>query len=553
MRRSRVTQMSSSGREKSPSAARSVLIILAAAQFLMTLDSTVMNVSITQVASDVHTTVTGIQTAITLYTLVMASLMITGGKIGTLIGRRRAFAIGLVIYGVGSGVTSLAHSLPVLIIGWSFLEGVGAALIMPAIVALVASNFPPEGRTKAYGMIAASGAIAVAVGPLLGGAVTTYASWRYVFVGEVVLVLIILIGSPTIADTEVGEQRSFDVFGAILSIIGLALVVLGVLKSGSWGWVQPHEGQPTLLGLSPVIWMVLSGLSVLAGFLAYESHRVDRSLEPLVRPALFSNRQMVGGLVMFFFQYLAQAGIFFTIPLFLSVVLELSAVQTGLRLLPLSAALLLSALGVPRLFAKTAPRRIVRLGLLLMIAGTCVLIAGVSPGADASVVAIPMVLLGLGIGCLASQLGAVTVSAVPQSQSAEVGGLQNTAMNLGASIGTALAGAVLIASLSGVLLGGIAASPTISASVKDSATTSMTGSVPFVSDTQLHTALDNAGVSPSDAAQITALNAEGRLKGLDSALAVIAIFEVLALVLSVMMPKIPVAEMAPPPERRKSV
>ena len=541
--------MNSGSKGKVRSAAGAVLVILAAAQFLMTLDSTVMNVSITQVAADVHTTVTGIQTAITLYTLVMASLMITGGKVGSLIGRRRAFAIGLVIYGIGSGVTSLAHSLPVLIFGWSFLEGVGAALIMPAIVALVAANFPVEGRTKAYGMIAASGAIAVAVGPLLGGAVTTYASWRYVFVGEVLVVVVILIGSRSIADTAPSHAQSFDFFGAILSIIGLALIVLGVLKSGAWGWVHPHEGQPVLLGLSPVIWMVLSGFGVLAGFLGYEAHRVEQHREPLVRPALLANRQMVGGLVMFFFQFLAQAGVFFTIPLFLSVVLELSAVQTGLRLLPLSAALLISALGVPRLFAKSSPRRIVRAGLSMMIAGTCVLIAGVSPGADASVVAIPMVLLGLGIGCLASQLGAVTVSAVPQSESAEVGGLQNTAMNLGASIGTALAGAVLIASLSGALLGGIASSTTISASVKNSASTSMNGSVPFVSDTQLHTALDQAGVSPTDAAAITALNADARLKGLDSALAVIALFEVLALVFSVMMPKIPVAEMVPPSER----
>ena len=173
----------------------------------MTLDSSVMNVSIATVAKDVGTTVTGIQTAITLYTLVMASLMITGGKLGQILGRKRAFAIGCVIYGCGSFVTALAKSLPVLIFGWSFLEGVGAALILPAIVALVASNFPQDQRPKAYGLVASAGAIAVAAGPLIGGLFTTYLSWRWVFVGEVILVLAILLLTRRMADTpaEVGN------------------------------------------------------------------------------------------------------------------------------------------------------------------------------------------------------------------------------------------------------------------------------------------------------------------------------------------------------------
>ncbi len=177
-----------------------VLLTLASAQFLMTLDSSVMNVSIATVANDVGTTVTGIQTAITLYTLVMATLMLTGGKIGAIIGRRRAFSIGCVIYASGSLTTALAPNLGVLILGWSFLEGIGAALIMPAVVALVAVNFAPQRRPSAYGTIAAAGAIAVALGPLIGGAFTTYASWRYVFVGEVVIALVILLVSRRIQD-----------------------------------------------------------------------------------------------------------------------------------------------------------------------------------------------------------------------------------------------------------------------------------------------------------------------------------------------------------------
>src|SRR5436189_20537 len=205
-----------------------VLFTLAAGQFLMTLDTSVMNVSIATVAKDVGTTVTGIQGAITAYTLVMAALMITGGKIGGIIGRKRAFAIGCVIYGCGSLTTSLATSLPVLLLGWSFLEGVGAALILPAIVALVASNFPQERRPAAYGMVAAAGAIAVAVGPLIGGFCTTYFSWRWVFAGEVVIVLIILFLQRKIADAPAENRPQLDVVGAVLSAAGLGALVFGV-------------------------------------------------------------------------------------------------------------------------------------------------------------------------------------------------------------------------------------------------------------------------------------------------------------------------------------
>ena len=178
-----------------------VLLTLASAQFLMTLDSSVMNVSIATVAKDVGTTVTGIQTAITFYALVMASLMITGGKLGQILGRKRAFAIGCVIYGCGSLTTAFAGNLAVLIAGWSVLEGAGAALILPAIVALVASNFARDQRPRAYGLVASAGAIAVAAGPLIGGLVTTYLSWRWVFVGEVFIVLIILGLARRMADT----------------------------------------------------------------------------------------------------------------------------------------------------------------------------------------------------------------------------------------------------------------------------------------------------------------------------------------------------------------
>ncbi len=506
----------------------------------MTLDSSVMNVSIQSVAADLGTTVTGIQTAITLYTLVMAAFMITGGKIGAIIGRRRAFSIGLVVYGCGSMVTAIAPNLTVLIIGWSLLEGLGAALILPAIVALVAGNVARKGRSAAYGLIAAAGAIAVAAGPLIGGAVTTFASWRWVFVGEVALVIVILACVRMIHDTPTEGRVVLDGVGAVLSVVGLSMTVYGVLRSGTWGWVRPKPGAPTVAGVSLVFWLVVGGLLVLGLLIEWEVHRERTGREPLFRPSMFANRQMTGGLVMFAFQFFIQSGVFFTIPLFLSVVLELNALQTGARLLPLSLALLASALAVPRLWPGASPRRVVRVGLLAMLAGTLLLVGGLDPGANAAVVLVPMALMGLGIGALASQLGAVTVSALPDSMSAEVGGLQNTFTNVGASLGTALIGAVLIGSLTSTFLLGVSHNSAVPADVVAHASVDLEAGIPFISDTDLRKDLATTSLPPEAQDAIVAENATARLEGLRTALSVVALVIVIALFLARMLPTSPV-------------
>ena len=506
-----------------------VLFTLAAGQFLMTLDSSVMNVSIATVAKDVGTTVTGIQGAITAYTLVMAALMITGAKVGALIGRKRAFAIGCVIYGCGSFTTSIAQSLPVLLFGWSFLEGVGAALILPAIVALVAGNFPTERRPAAYGLVAAAGAIAVAVGPLIGGFCTTYFSWRWVFAGEVVLVIAILLLTRRIADAPVAERSRFDVVGAVLSATGLALLVFGVLRSAEWGWIHPKADGPAWAGLSPTVWLVLAGLFVIWLFFRWQARVESRGGEPLVRPAMLRNKQLNGGLTMFFFQYLAQAGLFFVVPLYLSVCLGLSALATGARLLPLSVTLLAAAVGVPRLLPAVSPRLVVRCGLFSLLVGTIVLLALLDTDSGPEIVFVPMLLIGLGIGALASQLGAVTVSAVPDDQSPEVGGVQNTMTNLGASLGTALAGSVMIAAVTSSFLLNVQQSPAIPERVKSQAQVELAGGVPFISDADLEAALDDARVDRRTTNATLDAYAEARLDGLRSALAILALLVLVAL------------------------
>ena len=506
-----------------------VLITLAAGQFVMALDMSVMNVSIATVAKDVGTTVTGIQTAITLYTLVMASLMITGGKVGQILGRKRAFVIGCVIYSCGSLTTALAPSLTVLIIGWSFLEGLGAVLIMPAIVALVASNFAKAERPRAYGLVAAAGAMAIALGPLIGGAFTTYASWRWVFVCEVIAIGGILLFARRMQDTPAEQGVRLDLVGTALSALGLGLFVFGILRSGTWGVVQPKPEAPQWLGLSPVIWLMLAGAVTLTLFMGWESRRIERGEGALLDPAMLRIRQLKSGVVSFFFTFLTQAGIFFAVPLFLSVALGLSAIDTGVRMLPLSLAMLVFAVGIPKLLPNASPRRTVNLGFIVLFSGIVLLIALLDVGVGAEIVTWPLLIAGAGLGTLASQLGAATVSSVPDEQSGEVGGIQNTGTQLGASIGTALAGAILISALTASFFAGIADNPTCPTASPRTRRPSSPAAFPSC-PTPTSSSRSTRPACPAKTSEaIVDENAQARIDGLRAALAVLAIFALLAL------------------------
>jgi Na+/melibiose symporter-like transporter len=258
-----------------------------------------------------------------------------------------------------------------------------------------------------------------------------------------------------------------------------------------------------------------------------------------VRVAMLRNRQLTGGLTMFFFQYLVQAGFFFVVPLYLSVALGLSAIETGVKILPLSVTLLAAAIGIPRFLPQIRPRLVVRAGLLSLLAGTVILLGALDSDAGAEIVFVPMLLVGLGIGALASQLGAVTVSAVPDDESPEVGGLQNTMTNLGASLGTALAGSLLIATLTSAFIANVQQNPAIPASVKAEAGVELAGGVPFVSDDDLESALDEANVAPETTEAALDAYGDARLDGLRSALAILAVLSIVALFLAQNIPTRP--------------
>ena len=324
--------------------------------------------------------------------------------------------------------------------------------------------------------------------------------------------------------------------------------MIGILKSGAWGFVRAKPGAPEWLGLSPVIWLVLAGGVVVGLFAMWENRRIARGEAALIDPKMLRNIQLRDGVTSFFFLFLVQAGIFFVVPLFLSVALGLSAVATGVHLLPLSLMLLLFAAGVPKVFPNANPRRVIRLGFIAMFAGLVLLLVLLDYGAGAEIVTWPLLLAGAGIGSIASQLGAVTVSAVPDEQSGEVGGIQNTGTQLGASIGTALAGAVLISALTASFLTGVQNNPAVPNRVAAQAQTKLAGGVPFISDADLKAALSDAHVPPSTADAIVHTNEQSRIDGLRVAVSILALFALIALLFTGGIPTIqPGAKTKPKP------
>ena len=364
---------------EAPAAARvgfGPLIVFALAQFLMVLDQSVMNVSITQLVDEFDTTVSVIQGVITLYALVMATLMITGGKLGDRLGRRRAFAIGLAIYAVGSALTAGSWSVGSLLVGWSVLEGIGAALVLPALVALTATIYVGAQRMVAFGVLGGVAGAGIAAGPIIGGWFTTELSWRWVFVGEVLLVLLILACLRLIPREPPAEDRpEVDWVGSVLVVIGLGLIVLGLLQAGTWGWVAPRNSPVTPLGFALTPFVVGIGVGAVVVFVRWQRHRVTSGRDPLVDLGMFRIGGVRSGLTTMFAMNTILLGVFFTIPLYLQVVLGLDALDTGIRMLPVSVAMFVVSSAGPRLGRSIAPRTIVRVGFVTLAAAIVVMMS----------------------------------------------------------------------------------------------------------------------------------------------------------------------------------
>jgi len=477
-----------------------VLAVLAAAQFLMVLDQAVMNVAISQLVEDFDTTVTTIQAVIALYALTMAGLMLTGGKIGDIIGRRRAFVIGLSIYAVGSALTAASWSVPSLMLGWSILEGVGAALVLPALVALTAGNFEGKQRAIAYGVLGGVAGAGIAVGPILGGWVTTEFTWRLVFVGEVVVVIAILFGTRSIREpARSARTPRLDWVGGVLSASGLALIVFGLLQASNWGWLLPRSSPIEPFGLSLTPFVVAAGGVVLAGFRAWQRRREERGLDPLVHLRLLSIPTLRGGVAMLLAQNLILMGIFFTIPLYLQVVLGHDALETGVRMLPASVGLFVTAMAGSALASRFAARGLVRVGLAIVFLSTLLLLGTIEPQLDDGAFLTAMGVLGVGMGLVISQLGNVVQSAIGDRDRSEAGGLQNTAQQLGSSMGTAVLGAIVITSLLGAFSANVEADERISADAKEEVQVRLSAGGSFVASDEVRAAATEAGLDDETA------------------------------------------------------
>ncbi|MFF4077889.1 MFS transporter [Streptomyces sp. NPDC001777] len=494
------------------------LIVLGAAQFLMVLDTAVMNVSISRLVDDFDTEVTAIQAVITLYALVMAAFMIIGGRIGDILGRRRVFLTGMAVYGVGSALTAVSPTLWVLALGWSVVEGLGAALVLPSMAALVAESYRGRERAVAYGVIGGLAGAGIAVGPLLGGWVTTYLTWRLVFAGEVVVVLGVLLFRRAIPQRPAaGRTPGLDVVGAVLSAAGLGLGVLGVLQSTIWGWVKPRDPPFTVFGFAPTLFVVAAGIALLCLFRTWERRREERGDDPLVHLALLGRPVLRSGLLTLLSQNLILLGLFFTIPLYLQVVQGLDAFQTGLRLLPVSVTMLVASLGGARLGRRAGPRRVVRVALVLLVAAIVWLLATIEPVLDNGQFFGAMALLGLGMGMLASQLGNVVQSSAQEQERSEVGGLQFTAQNLGSALGTALIGSILIGALVQAFTTQVERDPRLSEKARQETSVALESGVGFVPTDQVRSAAVRAGLPPHEVDALTDSYAAAQLNGLKAA------------------------------------
>jgi EmrB/QacA subfamily drug resistance transporter len=495
-----------------------ILAVLAAAQFLMVLDQAVMNVSISQLVKDFDTDVTTIQAVIALYSLVMAAFMVPGGKLGDILGRRRTFTIGLVIYGTGSLLTAVSWSVPVLMLGWSVLEGIGAALVLPALVALTARSFQGKPRALAYGVLGGVSGAGIAVGPILGGWVTTNLTWRLVFAGEVVVVIGILLFVRLLPSGGKREGAKLDGVGAVLCALGLTLVVLGVLGASTWGWLQPRNSPITPFGFSLTPFMVAAGIGVLAVFAIWQRHREREHREPLIHFRLFRIPPLRSSLEMFLFQNMILMGIFFAIPLYLQIVQGFDAFQTGVKMLPVSVALFVTALVGSRLAGRFPARGIVRAGLGLLLVACVLLLSTIKPDIETVPFAVAMAVLGVGMGLIVSQLGNVAQSSVGEDDRGEAGGLQYTAQQLGASLGTALIGAVVITGLLTGFSNNISDDPRISASVEQEVGVRLEGDVSFVSTDQVRKGAEDAGLDQATTDALVENYADAQLTALKTGL-----------------------------------
>jgi MFS family permease len=423
------------GAERPPVTLRKMLVPLALAQFICSFAGSNMNVMITDISDDLDTTVQGVQVAITLFLLVMAALMIPGGKVTDRWGRKRCFTLGLTVYGIGAVMSALSPGLGVLILGNSILEGVGTALLIPPVYILTTMLFDDiTSRARAFGVITGMGGIGAAAGPLIGGLITTAISWRAAFIFQALIIVAIVYLSRPIQDPIPPDPtRPFDTMGAVLSAVGLVLIVMGVLAADDNGWL--------MLGL------LVAGAVVLAGFVAHIRAKERAGEEPLLSSSLFRNRVSNLGLVTQNVQWLMLLGTAFVVSAFLQVVRGYNAIETGVIFTAATAGILVSSLAAERLTKRHPQRTLIVAGFITTLAGIAVLLALVNGSPSVYAFAPGLFLIGIGVGVMLTPSVNIVQSSFPEDRQGEISGLSRSVSNLGSSLGTAIAGTILVSGL----------------------------------------------------------------------------------------------------------
>src|SRR5438132_10439717 len=434
----------------------SILLPLALAQFICSYAASNMNVSISVIAKDLGTDVSGIQRTITFFTLTMAALMIPGSKLTDIWGRKFCLMLGLTVYGLGALIAAFAQGLGLLTFGYSLLEGVGTALLIPPVYILVTVFFTDlPSRAKSFGIISAAGGIGAAAGPLIGGVITTAISWRASFILQVLVVALIIVLSRCIPDPGIqGARPKFDIVGTILSAAGLVFVVLGILQSGTYGWITASQnftiGNTVVIpqgGISPVWLFVGIGALLLVGFFVWIRSRERAGKEPLLSTRLFHNRTSNLGLVTQLIQWFIMQGSFFVISVYLQEVRGYNAIQTGLALTPTTIGILTAGALAGRLAQRRTQKRLIWAGFVLTIVGMILLLL-LGRLISSSLASIPgLLLLCLGVRTMLPSPVNVVQSSFPDKEQGEISGLSRSASNLGSSLGTAIAGSVLVTTL----------------------------------------------------------------------------------------------------------
>ncbi len=498
-------------------------ILLAAAMFVLVVDTSLMNVSISAVVRDLDTTVSGVQSAIALEALVSAAFILIGSKVGDLIGRKRAYVLGLLGYAIGALAMALAQNLTAIIIFWAIVGGLGASLLLPAMQSLIHGNFEGAAQKKAYALVGAAAAIAAAVGPLLGGFITTYLSWRVAFLLEDVIIVIVLCGIRLVRDVPYTGPRGVDVVGALLSVLGMGGIVLGILV-----WQEGGESVAALL--------VIGALAMLA--LVYWLVRRKREEKPtLLDPGLFESKLFKFGISEQMLQQITLGGAMIALPIYLQMVLEYNAMEAGLSLAPLSLSMFAVALLAGKKAGNRRPSSIIRLGFGLVATGMVVLVP-IVPRADSGwYLVVPLIIAGSGLGLLVSQLNNYTLSPISEERVSEAAGVNSAAGSFGLSFGLAFAGAIMLATLSLTFTTMANASSVFSPAEQEQVAQALEDDAEVMSNTQLEELLVGQPQEIQD--EIIRINTDARPLALQVALLVPILAAVIGLLNSFRMMRLP--------------